>query len=172
MKSIYSPSRRSRRDALRLLGAAGLAASTMSIGALVPIGAAHAQALGMPQEPEKVADTMKRLFGGRPIQDAGDRLKLDAPLIAENGAVVPIRVDADLPMSPDKYVKNIYVIADKNRRPLNAKFALYPDAGKASIATNIRLAETSDVRVIAEMNDGALFGVAREVKVTVGGCGG
>ena len=172
MKNVYSRAQRSRRDTLKLLGAAGIAASALSFGALLPVDAARAQTLGMPQDSEKVADTMKRLFGGRPIQDAGDRLKFDAPLIAENGAVVPIRVDAELPMSPDKYVKNIYVIADKNRRPLNAKFALYPDAGKASIATNIRLAETSDVRVIAEMSDGALYGVAREVKVTVGGCGG
>lgn len=172
MNNVYSRAARSRRDTLRFLGAAGIAASALSLGALLPVDGVRAQTLGMPQDAEKVADTMKRLFGGRPIQDAGDRLKFDAPLIAENGAVVPIRVDAELPMSPDKYVKNIYVIADKNRRPLNAKFALYPDAGKASIATNIRLAETSDVRVIAEMNDGALYGVAREVKVTVGGCGG
>jgi sulfur-oxidizing protein SoxY len=156
---------------LKALGAAGIAAGALSLGMLLPPDA-RAQALGMPLEDEKVADTLKRLFGGRTVQDAGDRLKLDAPLIAENGAVVPIRVDAELPMSPDRYVKNIYIIADKNRRPLNARFALTPEAGKASIATNIRLASTSDVRVIAEMSDGALLGTAREVKVTVGGCGG
>jgi sulfur-oxidizing protein SoxY len=161
-----------RRSTLRLLGAAGAAAGALSLGLMLPSGAANAQALGMPLEDEKVADTMKRLFGGRAVQDAGDRIKVDAPLIAENGAVVPIKVDAELPMAPDKYVKNIYIIADKNRRPLNAKFALTPEAGKASIATNIRLASTSDVRVIAEMSDGALYGVTREVKVTVGGCGG
>jgi sulfur-oxidizing protein SoxY len=162
----------SRRQALRLIGAAGLAIGAVSFGTLLPTGVASAQALGMPQDEEKVADTMKRLFGGRTVQEAADRIKVDAPLIAENGAVVPIKVDAELPMNPDKYVKNIYIIADKNRRPLNARFALTPEAGKASIATNIRLAATSDVRVIAEMSDGALFGVTREVKVTVGGCGG
>lgn len=163
----------SRRRMLRLIGAAGAAAGAISLGLAVPaVPAGAQQALGMPQDEEKVADTMKRLFGNRTIQDAGDRLKVDAPLIAENGSVVPIKVDAELPMAPDKYVKNIYIIADKNRRPLNAKFSLTPDAGKASIATNIRLASTSDVRVIAEMSDGTLFGVTREVKVTVGGCGG
>jgi len=162
----------SRRRILKLLGAASAVAGAISFGAMLPSGAARAQAPGMPLEDEKVADTMKRLFGGRAVQDAGDRIKVDAPLIAENGAVVPIKVDAELPMAPDKYVKNIYIIADKNRRPLNAKFALTPEAGKASIATNIRLASTSDVRVIAEMSDGTLYGVTREVKVTVGGCGG
>ena len=75
-------------------------------------------------------------------------------------------------MTKDSYVKNIYIIADKNRRPMNAKFSLTPEAGKASVSTNIRLAATTDVRVIAEMNTGALYEAKREVKVTVGGCGG
>lgn len=173
MDRIEESHGRSRRRVLKVLGAAGLvAAGTLPAGMLLPGKAAWAQQLGMPQEAEKVAATMKRLFGDRPLQPAGDRLKFDAPLIAENGAVVPVTIDANLPMAPDKYVKNIYVIADKNRRPLNAKFSLTPDAGKAAVATNIRLAETSDVRVIAEMNDGALYEAKREVKVTVGGCGG
>jgi sulfur-oxidizing protein SoxY len=163
---------RSRRRALKLLGVAGVAAGALSAGVLLPGRVAWAQDLGMPQEDEKVAVTLKRLFGDRPLQAAGERLKFDAPLIAENGAVVPVRIDADLPMAPDKYVKSIYVIADKNRRPLNAKFTLTPEAGKASVATNIRLAATTDVRVIAEMSDGALYEAKREVKVTVGGCGG
>jgi sulfur-oxidizing protein SoxY len=163
---------RSRRRTLKLLGAAGVTAGMLSLGTLLPAGVANAQALGMPQEDEKVADTMKRLFGGRSLQDAGDKLKFDAPLIAENGAVVPLKIDAELPMTKDSYVKNIYVIADKNRRPLNARISLTPEAGKASVATNIRLASTTDVRVIAEMNTGALFETKREVKVTVGGCGG
>lgn len=163
---------RARRSALKLLGAAGLTAGALSIGVLLPLEVANAQGLGMPQADEKVADTMQRLFGGRPVQEAGERIKFDAPLIAENGAVVPLRIDAELPMGADKYVKNIYIIADKNRRPMNAKFTLTPEAGKASVATNIRLAATSDVRVIAEMSDGALYAAKREVKVTVGGCGG
>lgn len=163
---------RSRRRTLKLLGAAGVAASAVSLGMLLPVNTAMAQGLGMPLPDEKVAETIQRLFGGRTLQDAGERIKFDAPLIAENGAVVPLRIDADLPMTADNYVKNIYVIADKNRRPLNAKFSLTPDAGKASMATNIRLASTTDVRVIAEMNTGALYETKREVKVTVGGCGG
>lgn len=163
---------RSRRRALKLLSAAGVTAGMLSFGTLLPADVAVAQGLGMPQPDEKVADTMKRLFGGRPVQDAGDKLKFDAPLIAENGAVVPLKIDAELPMTKDSYVKNIYVIADKNRRPLNTRIALTPEAGKASVATNIRLASTTDVRVIAEMNTGALFETKREVKVTVGGCGG
>lgn len=157
-----------RRRALRVLGAGGVIAGVLSLGLPMP---AHA-ATGMPEPDEKVADTLKRLFGNRPLQAAGDRVKLDAPMIAENGAVVPVRVDVELPMAKDDYVQNIYIISDKNRRPLNARFSLTPDSGKASVATNIRLASTSDVRAIAETSKGVLYEVKREVKVTVGGCGG
>jgi sulfur-oxidizing protein SoxY len=159
-----------RRDALRLFGAAGAALGMGSLGA----GEAQAQATGagMPQPDEKVADTLKRLFGDRPLQPAGDKVKFDAPMIAENGAVVPVRVDVDLPMAGDDYVKSIYIISDKNRRPLNARVSLTPESGKASVGTNIRLASTTDVRAIAETSKGALYETKREVKVTVGGCGG
>lgn len=160
-----------RRQALRLVGSAAVAVGALSFGVLAPVGAQQ-QTPGMPQPDEKVQDTLARLFGGRPLQPAGDRIKLEAPTIAENGSVVPIKIDAKLPMAPDNYVKHVYVIADKNRRPLNAKFTLSPEAGSASLATNVRLAATSDVRVIAEMSSGALYEAKQEVKVTVGGCGG
>lgn len=164
--------RNSRRRTLRMLGAVGAAAGAISLGVMLPSGAAQAQALGMPQDDEKVADTMKRLFGGRKVQDAGERIKVDAPLIAENGAVVPVTVEAELPMTPAKHVKHIYIISDKNRRPLNAKFTLTPEAGQAFVGTNIRLAESTDVRAVVELSDGTLYMARRHVKVTVGGCGG
>lgn len=156
-----------RRRALGRMATLAAAAGAVAMG--LP---ALAQQAGAPLPDEKVEQTLQRLFGGRTLQPAGDRLKLDAPMIAENGAVVPIRIDADLPMAADNHVKHIYVIADKNRRPLNAKFTLTPDAGTASVSTNVRLASTSDLRVVAEMSNGALYEVKREVKVTVGGCGG
>ncbi len=158
-----------RRRALRILGAGGIVTGALSLGA---VEQAFGAAPGMPQPGEKVSETLQRLFGGRPLQPAGDRIKFEAPTIAENGAVVPLRVDSSLPMAPDKYVKNVYIITDKNRRPLNAKFGLTPEAGRTSIGTNIRLAESSDVRVVAEMSDGTLYEAKREIKVPLGGCGG
>jgi sulfur-oxidizing protein SoxY len=121
---------------------------------------------------ESVDATMKRLFGSRPIKDGGSVIKMELPLIAENGAVVPISVEINAPMTPQSYVKSIYIISDKNRRPLNARFSLTPAMGQASIGTNLRLGETTDVRAVAEMSDGTLLMTKREVKVTVGGCGG
>lgn len=157
-----------RRRALKALGAGGIVAGALSFGMVTPAFAAP----GMPQPAEKVSETLQRLFGGRPLQAAGEQIKFEAPTIAENGSVVPVRVESSLPMAPDKYVKNVYIITDKNRRPLNAKFALAPESGRASIGTNIRVAESSDVRAVVEMSDGSLFEAKREVKVTVGGCGG
>lgn len=169
MNSTLQSNRTSRRRALQCLSVTGAVVGAVAFG--LPLHALAQQA-GMPQPDEKVEATLKRLFGDRPLQAGGDRLKLEVPMIAENGAVVPVKIDADLPMTADNHVKRIYVIADKNRRPLNAQFTLTPEAGSASLATNIRLAATSDVRVVAEMSNGALFETKREVKVTVGGCGG
>jgi sulfur-oxidizing protein SoxY len=123
--------------------------------------------------PEETVDaTLKRLFAGRPIKDGASSITLDLPLIAENGAVVPVSVDVNAPMTPQRYVKAIYIISDKNRRPLNAKFNLTAAMGQAYVGANLRLGESTDVRAIVEMSDGALLQVKREVKVTVGGCGG
>src|SRR5215831_17344120 len=173
MKYTLTMRKLTRRDLLRaggMIGAAGVAVA-LGLGGFMRVAAQPAQ-LGMPKPDEKVEETIKRLFGNRSISPAAGKVKLEAPLIAENGSVVPVTVEADLPMTPQKYVKSIYIISDKNRRPLNAKFSLTPEVGKAAISTNIRLAGTTDLRAIVEMNDGALYMAKQEVKVTIGGCGG
>jgi sulfur-oxidizing protein SoxY len=160
-----------RRRALGVLGIAGL------VGVAGPIvgGAQPASAQGNlaslgPEE--SVELTMKRLFGTRPIKDGSAAIKIEMPLIAENGAVVPVSVEVTSPMTPQSYVKSVYIVSDKNRRPLNVRFSLTPAMGQAFVATNLRLGESTDVRAIAELNDGSLLMSKREVKVTVGGCGG
>jgi sulfur-oxidizing protein SoxY len=158
---------------MKTLGVLGVTAGAGSLRLMTPTRVlAQAAQLGAPQPEEKVEATLKRLFGDRRLAPADGKVKLTVPLIAENGSVVPVTVEADLPMTPAGYVKNIYIISDKNRRPLNAKFTLSPEVGKAYIATNIRLAATTDVRAVVEMSDGALYMAKQEVKVTVGGCGG
>jgi len=157
-----------RRAVLRLLGALGVSAAAGGLAVGAP-ARAHAQALG---QNESVQDAMKRLFGGKPIKDGSASVKLDLPLIAENGAVVPVSVSVDSPMTPASYVKHIYVVADKNRIPVVTRVTLAPEAGRAFMGANIRLGESGDVRAIVEQSDGTLLQVKREVKVTVGGCGG
>ena len=162
----------SRRGVLRALGLLGVSAAAAPFLAGEPGVASGQGNLGSLQPEEKVDATLKRLFGGRPIKDGSNMIKMDLPLIAENGAVVPITVEVQSPMTPTNHVKNIYIISDRNRRPMNAKFTLSPEMGAAAIGANLRLNETGDVRAIAELNDGTLLMAKREVKVTVGGCGG
>jgi sulfur-oxidizing protein SoxY len=156
-----------RRTVLGTLGALGVAVSG-GLLAGAP-GAADAQALG---QNESVDDAMKRLFGGKSIKDGASIIKFDVPLIAENGAVVPVAVGVDSPMTPASYVKHIYIVADRNRIPIVTRVTLAPEAGRAFVGANIRLGETGDVRAIVEQSDGTLLQVKHEVKVTVGGCGG
>lgn len=158
----------SRRAALQALGMLGAAAASGSLTLACP-PSAEAQQLG---QQEAVLDAMKRVFGGRPIKDGTGLIKLDVPFIAENGAVVPVSVEVATPATAADYVKSIYIVADKNRIPLVVRATLSPEAGQAAIGANIRLGETTDVRAIAEKSDGSLWQVKREVKVTVGGCGG
>jgi sulfur-oxidizing protein SoxY len=106
------------------------------------------------------------------MKDGSGLVKLDVPLIAENGAVVPVSVEVNAPMTPQSYVKHIYVVADKNRIPIVTRAVFTPAAGLAYMGVNVRLGETTDVRAIVEQSDGTLLQVKREVKVTVGGCGG
>ena len=155
-----------RRTVLGTLSTLGVVAAT---GVLPARGAASEQALG---QQETVEAAMKRLFGSRPMKDGSSLIKLEIPLIAENGAVVPLSVEVSSPMTAANHVKHIYVVADKNRIPVVTRVALTPAAGQAYMGANIRLGETGDVRAIVEQSDGTLLQVKREVKVTVGGCGG
>ena len=167
MERLLSETGTTRRALLRALAVLGLTRvlgsprRALAQGNLANLG---------PEEP--VDATLKRLFASRPIKDGAASIKLDVPLIAENGAVVPLTVEVEGPMTPQSYVKAIYIISDKNRRPMNAKFNLTPAMGQAYVGTNLRLGETTDVRAVIEMNDGTLLQAKREVKVTVGGCGG
>jgi sulfur-oxidizing protein SoxY len=79
-------------------------------------------------------------------------------------------VEVKSPMTPESHVKAIYILAEKNPRPLNVKVGLTPAAGQAYVATNLRLADSGPVRVVAEAGDGALWIASREVRVTVAGC--
>jgi sulfur-oxidizing protein SoxY len=154
---------------LGTLGAIGVVAAGGEAARPRP---ASAQAPAALNAQESVADALKRVFGNRPITDGRALVKLDVPLIAENGAVVPVAVEVNSPMTAANHVRHIYVVADKNRIPIVTRVALAPESGQAVMGANIRLGETGDVRAIVEQSDGTLLQVKREVKVTVGGCGG
>jgi sulfur-oxidizing protein SoxY len=100
------------------------------------------------------------------------KVTLKAPEIAENGNAVPLTVSVESEMSEKSYVKAIYVAADGNPNPGVAVFELTPLSGKAEVALRVRLQQTEKIVAVAEMSDGALYTASREVKVTIGGCGG
>jgi sulfur-oxidizing protein SoxY len=160
----------SRREALRALGVLGVSATTMRALAASP---AEAQgplpALGVH---EFAADGLRRLFGARPIKDAGGVMTLTMPMIAENGAVVPVAIEISSPMTSAQHVKHVYLVAETNRIPVVARVTLSPESAEAYVGMNVRLGGTGDVRAIAELSDGTLLAVKRTVRVTVGGCGG
>ena len=131
---------------------------------------AQAGSPGLPLPDELVAATLKRLFGDRKLNPADGKIKLDVPVIAEDGGNVAIAVDADLPVAGAARAQHMYIIADKNRRPMLAKFSFSSDSGKASIATSIRLATSTDVRAVIEMSDGTLYAASKSVRVTISGC--
>jgi sulfur-oxidizing protein SoxY len=100
------------------------------------------------------------------------KVTLKAPEIAENGNAVPLTVSVDSEMSEKSYVKALYVAADGNPNPGVAIYEFTPMSGKAEVQMRIRLAQSQKLVAVAEMNDGTLYSASREVKVTIGGCGG
>ena len=109
-------------------------------------------------------DVMKALFGGASVTDSSD-IVLNAPDIAENGRVVPISVSTTL-----GGVENISVIVEENPAPLVASFDLGAGA-VPDVSTRIKMGKTSNVIAVVKA-DGNLYSTQKEVKVTIGGCGG
>ncbi len=108
-------------------------------------------------------DAVEAFTGGAEATEGG--LTLDAPEIAENGNTVPISVSAD-------GAEAIIVLAAGNPNPDVVTFKFGPLAGSHEASTRIRLAQTQDVIAIARMPDGTFHRTSKEVKVTIGGCGG
>jgi sulfur-oxidizing protein SoxY len=165
-------SRRRLLSGASKLTAVGLGLALMGSAVFSAASAAVPGSPGALQPEESIDETLERLFGGRELQDGSEVMKLELPVIAENGAVVPTMIETSLAMDTDNYVKSIYILVDNNRRPMSAHYTFTPEAGAAMLATRIRLGETTPVRAVAEMSDGTLYQVAQDVRVTIGGCGG
>jgi sulfur-oxidizing protein SoxY len=131
---------------------------------------ASAQTPGLPLPDEAVEATLKRLFGTRQVQPGAGKIKLDLPLIAEDGGNVAVTIESDQPVAGALHVKHVYIISERNRRPMLARFTFTPDSGRAFILTSVRLATTTDVCTVVEMSDGTLYGLTKHVRVTISGC--
>jgi sulfur-oxidizing protein SoxY len=147
---------RSRRDVL--LGAAAIGGA-MVVAPLAALATA-----------EQVEEQAKKTFPGKTAQ-AG-KIKLDLPSIAENGLVVPLNFEIESPMTEKDFVKVVHFFAEGNPSPLIAAFHYTPQIPKAAGQIRIRMAATQNIVAYAEMSNGDVYTAKKEVKVTIGGCGG
>ena len=113
---------------------------------------------------KSVADLLKVLGAAAPVESRD--VTVTGPDIAENGAVVPIGVSTTLPG-----VKRMLLLVEKNPAVLSAVFDM-SDAVEANFLTRVKMGQSSNVFAVAMMNDGKVLFAQKEVKVTLGGCGG
>jgi len=140
--------------ATRLLGGLGVAA-------LLPRPEARAT-------PAAMQAAIKQIVGEASLRRG--RIKLDVPPLVENGNAVPLEVSVESPMTEADHVKAIHVFNEKNPQPHVIGVRLGPRAGRASVATRIRLADTQKLVAVAEMSDGTFWTDDVEVVVTLAAC--
>ncbi len=148
----------SRREFL--LAAGGVAAG-LGLTSVVAVKPARATPVAM-------QDAIRKVVGSARVNTG--RVKLELPPLVENGNTVPLAVSVESPMTGADHVRAIHVFTEKNPQPDVVNFRLGPRAGRASVATRIRLADTQTVVAIAELSDGSFWSASGAVVVTLAAC--
>jgi sulfur-oxidizing protein SoxY len=117
---------------------------------------------------ESMRAAIKRVVGTAAVQKG--KVKVDLPPLIENGNAVALTVAVESPMTQADYLKAIHVFTEKNPQPNVMSVHLGPRAGRASVSTRIRLADTQKVIAIAQMSDGSFWSDELEVIVTLAAC--
>jgi sulfur-oxidizing protein SoxY len=143
------------------LKAAGAAAAAAALPSTV-------QAQLQSFAPGQMEAAMRKVLGEAKIRKG--KVTLDLPPLVENGNVVPMTVTVDNPMTKDNFVKAIHVFNEKNPQPNVISVQLGARAGKAEVATRIRLATTQKLTAVAELSDGSCWSDTQEVVVTLAAC--
>jgi sulfur-oxidizing protein SoxY len=153
----------SRRRALKAGGGAGVLALLCAAGVVSPrdvlAQSGNQAAFAMKTVPE----AMRALGAQAPAVSAAIQIK--APEIAENGAVVPIAIESKLPGT-----ESITLLIEKNPNPLAASFTI-PAGTEPNVSTRVKIGESSDVYALVKA-DGKFYMAKKEIKITLGGCGG
>ena len=136
---------------------------------------AGAAGIGLPRGSEPAAATLasmraaiRKIVGEAPLNRG--KIKIDVPALIENGNAVPFTVSCESPMTESDHVKAIHVFTEKNPQPNVISVQLGPRAGRASVSTRIRLADTQKVVAVAQMSDGSFWSDDVEVVVTLAAC--
>ena len=148
----------SRRE---FLLTAGVAAVGVGLTAVIAVEPARAT-------PAAMQEAIRKVIGSARV-NAG-KVKLDLPPLSENGNTVPLAVSVESPMTPADHVRAIHVFTEKNPQPDVVSFRFGPRAGRASVATRIRLADTQTVVAISELSDGSYWSASANVVVTLAAC--
>jgi sulfur-oxidizing protein SoxY len=155
---------RGRRKVLKSGGGMTLLTLVAAAGWLKP-GDAAAEAWNKAAfDTRSMGDTMKALGGGEPAQ-SNDIVFFQTPEIAENGAVVPVGITSNIPKT-----ESIAVLIEKNPNMLAAVFDI-PPGTEPTISTRVKMGQSSNIYALVKA-DGKYFVAAKDVKVTIGGCGG
>jgi sulfur-oxidizing protein SoxY len=133
------------------------------VGAALGLAAASTRAT-----PAEAKEAILKLTGAAPVKPG--RVALDLPPLVENGNSVPLTISVDSPMTEADHVKAIHVIVEKNPQPYVASFHLGPHAGRATVSTRIRLADTQTVVAVCEMSDGSFWSGSADSVVTIAAC--
>jgi len=129
-----------------------------------------------PLAPARAADTgsesveamVRKVTGGAKVETG--RVKLELPVLADNGNSVSLKVNVDSPMTPANYVKSIHIYAARNPRPNVANFYLGPRAGRAQLSTRVRLGGSQRVLALVALSDGTFWSATADVVVTLSAC--
>jgi sulfur-oxidizing protein SoxY len=149
-----------RRSFLAVAGGA----SALAAAGLLKAGAADAATWNKQGFEAKAYNDAVKGLGASNLIDSKD-IAITAPDIAENGAVVPVAITSKIPNT-----QSISIVAEKNPFPLAATFDV-SGAVEPYASVRLKLGQTSNVRAIVKTTDGKFYTTAKEVKVTVGGCG-
>ena len=141
------------------------AAGGIAVVAALP-SVVRAQMLRTPLN--NMPDVIRKLAGTKSITEG--KVKLNVPPLVENGHLVPLNVSVDSAMTDTDHVKAIHVFTERNPLPEMVTFRLGPRAGRASVATRVRMADTQNVVAIAEMSDGSFWSGSAHLIVTLAAC--
>jgi sulfur-oxidizing protein SoxY len=150
-ETMDKPDQSTRRRFLKLTAGAAL------------LGAVPAKAT-----PAMMATAMRDITGAAVMRTG--KVKLDVPPLVENGNTVPMTVSVTSPMTAEDHVKSIHVFVEKNPQPNVGNFVLGPRAGRAQVATRIRLADSQKIVAIAKLSDGSFWSASVDVVVTLAAC--
>jgi sulfur-oxidizing protein SoxY len=150
--------RTSRREFLLAAGGVAAGIGLPSVVAVRPVRAT----------PVAMQEAIRKVVG--PAQITAGKVNLELPPLVENGNAVPLVISVESPMTEADHVRAIHVFTEKNPQPNVVNVHLGPRAGRARVATRIRLADSQTVVAICELSDGSFWSASAGIVVTLAAC--